>query len=378
MIKKRAIGIIHWMMILLFFMGIMIFQYHPIILIIEGMWFLLPFVTWFLNFRLKSRIKVKVELPSVSSKNSEFTGKLITINKSVIPVMKIVCKAAVENSLTGEKEVLYLPTYAIAKGSSVKIFQLSSSYCGYIRVRIEKIYLMDWLGFLSVKIQPNTNTYVSVVPDLFTSPVFLQMSYTMKEEGENWSPIKQGNDESEVLSLREYKEGDNIRQIHWKLSAKKGIAIVKEPSFPIEKALLIFWDKNICQSEPKEMDVLAECVSSLGREFIQQGITFDLGWSEGSEECFESIDSMDRLLEAIPAMLKQGFDKNQGTGEYLQEADYSKVIYFAGELPKHTENFFSCENITFIICNQRRQESMPNVISIRASNYMEDLRNIEI
>ena len=57
-----------------------------------------------------------------------------------------------------------------------------------------------------------------------------------------------GEDVSEVFQLRDYREGDRLSRINWKLSAKNGELIVKDYSCPIIDRTCIYIDLN-CESQ---------------------------------------------------------------------------------------------------------------------------------
>ena len=84
---------------------------------------------------------------------------------------------------------------------------------------------------------------------------------------------RRGEDRSEVYQLREYRPGDDIRQIHWKLSSKLDELILKEASQPESRSLLVFWDKRT-GGNPQQMDALAEVVSSAGMALLQSGVPY--------------------------------------------------------------------------------------------------------
>lgn len=51
-----------------------------------------------------------------------------------------------------------------------------------------------------------------------------------------------GNDPSEILELREYRSGDRLQKVHWKLSQKTGNLIVKEFSEPMLLSVVFLLD----------------------------------------------------------------------------------------------------------------------------------------
>lgn len=47
-----------------------------------------------------------------------------------------------------------------------------------------------------------------------------------------YDSLRSGDDASEVFKLREFQDGDKLKNIHWKLSAKMDELIVRENGFP--------------------------------------------------------------------------------------------------------------------------------------------------
>ena len=48
-----------------------------------------------------------------------------------------------------------------------------------------------------------------------------------------------GDDPSEIYQVREYRERDSLKDIHWKLSAREEELMVKERGFPLGCVVLI-------------------------------------------------------------------------------------------------------------------------------------------
>ncbi len=377
MIKQWIGAAVQWGIILFFLIIMMIFQYHFIILSLIILWCILPIITVGINFFIKKKIQPQVKITAVTSKKENLEGTVVINNQSIFPVMKLFCKVLVENQLTGEKEELYLPGYAVPKGKSEKRFTICSRYCGCLAVRIESLYLMDWFGLLWIRVKENKKASSIILPETFLAHIFLRLSAIAKEDTEHWSQFKRGKDQSELFGLRDYAEGDSMNQIHWKMSAKKGQIIVKEASLPIEKSLLVFWNKNITPPSAEEMDSMAECFFSLCQGMVQEGISFVLGWTEKKEQVFEYIDNREQLFQIIPRTLKHGYCSEDSFYHNNEGGRYSKVIYFAAELPKEKEPF-GCEDTTFFICHHEGKGKLPNIIAFGTKSYREDLAYIEL
>ena len=50
---------------------------------------------------------------------------------------------------------------------------------------------------------------------------------------------RKGNDPSQVLDIRDYERGDNVKRIHWKLSARLGKTMVRELDMPSDQDTLV-------------------------------------------------------------------------------------------------------------------------------------------
>lgn len=376
MIRKIAGAFLGWLFMLAGISTVLFFTDEILMMGLLIVWALIPFVTWAGNLILKHRIEAGVFVEQSLSKGEQTTGKLWIKNESFWPAAKIYCKVQVKNRLTGEKSRMDEILFAMPGEKNEKQFQFFSKYCGYLDFCIEEVYLMDWIGFLPLKVKQSARAHAAVLPDTFVSTVDLKISASQKEDAQNWSPVKKGNDQSELFALRDYVPGDSMKQIHWKLSAKRNQMIVKEASLPIEKSLLIFWDKNIGNPMPEEMDAMAESIASIGQEILSQGITFVLGWTEGGNDVFETIDQEEQLLQAIPRMIKYGADPLAAAEGIEHEEEYGKILLFASEVSENLR--FHCEDVTMLICGREYAGMDEKIVTYGADSYLKDLEYIEV
>lgn len=344
---------------------------------ITAMWIILPFITFFMNLFIKKQVTADLELPVTVEKKKDFYGKLILRNQSSFSVPKVLCKVRLTNLLTKETSEIYALSSAAGKEQQIIDLKLSSEHCGYLLAEIPRIYLMDWIGFLPVPCQCQTKEKASVLPDTFSPEVSLTLSSTVQEDAQSWSPYQKGSDQTELFALRDYVSGDNLKQIHWKLSSKRQKLIVKEASLPVEKSLLIFWDKNTREASGKEIDAMAECMVSLCQSVLQQGISFTAGWTEGAMPIFETIDTDAQLLAVIPRMLKHGAQVSENMPQIFSEISgvFGKTIYLAGSYPE-TDLFHG--DISLLLCTDTQETSEFPAICFQADTYEEDLEMIEL
>lgn len=203
---------------------------------------LLPLASWGMNRYVRKYLRIDMTLPTTTSKNAAAECVLQVHNGARLPVLRYFCIVTVHNDLTGEREHITLTGGVRAHGSGTHRFLLQSRYCGRITASVDAITLMDYFGILPTRAEAAALARTTVLPELFPMEVTLLASPCYAEDG---TVARRGEDRSEMFQLREYRAGDDIRQIHWKLSAKTDELILREASQPESRELLLFWDKHI-------------------------------------------------------------------------------------------------------------------------------------
>ncbi len=328
---------------------------------------LLPLISWGVNFHVRKKLRVTIRLASTGSRRAAADGRLEVENTSIFPVMKLYCRLQVSNGLTGEEETVVLPVTVGAKRRQSAEFLLQSGYCGGLTVFVEQIALMDYLGFLPVKARPDASGRMTVLPELFPGETALSWFSTSDADG---TADRRGDDRAEVFQLRTYVPGDDVRQIHWKLSSKVGELLVKEPSQPLNRELLVFWDKRVCGT-PAVMDTLAAAVSSVSQALLEAGETFVLCWTEETELEYRQIDHHDDLLAAIPALVKC---RGDGQCPLPDMTGFSRILYFTGD---GTSLSAPDERIIPLVCTETEQD-IPEAMTFTPETCTQRLKRLEI
>ena len=188
-------------------------------------------------------------------------------------------------------------------------------------MQISRFTLLDYLGLLPMKALVKADARLTILPDLYPMEADMTARPAYADDG---TSNRRGEDRSEVYQLREYRPGDDIRQIHWKLSSKLDELILKEASQPESRSLLVFWDKRT-GGNPQQMDALAEVVSSAGMALLQSGVPYTLCWTDRDDLQVQDISEENQLLQAIPALVK-----TRGSAECrLPKTDgYSRILCF--------------------------------------------------
>ncbi len=91
-----------------------------------------------------------------------------------------------------------------------------------------------------------------------------------------------GSDPGETLGIREYRPGDPIRQIHWKLSQKTDKLMLRETGLAVSDEILLLFE-SAPSPEPTEEDAPAalEALLSLSASLLEEGLPHTIAWKSG-------------------------------------------------------------------------------------------------
>ena len=178
---------------------------------------------------------------------------------------------------------------------------IPTDHCGILLCRPEKAVVYDYLGLFRLRIPRQAPCTLKLRP----RPVPIQdLPSLARQMGVSWQP-KAGGGFSEQHEIRLYHPGDKLNQVHWKLSAKTGKLMVREP---MEPSLSRVYVEMILRGTGEELDKKFGQLVWLSEYLLEKGIHFDLRVLTGSGvmllpvgEPKELEDGLDRLLSAPPA-----------------------------------------------------------------------------
>lgn len=91
--------------------------------------------------------------------------------------------------------------------------------------------------------------------------------------------LRPGSDPSETFSIREYRPGDPIRQIHWKLSTKTDHLMLREVGLPVNEETLFLLETS-CREVPNSgaMDAAVTALLSTSQALTTESIPHQVCW----------------------------------------------------------------------------------------------------
>lgn len=254
----------------------------------------------------------------------------VSLAAMVLPKGQIRCPGAVTIGQEAELEVLLtsplpLPpsrccfsvTHSLT-GETLSVFPndpLPTEHCGQLVCTSEGIYLYDFLGLFRIKRKlPGHTMLIRPKPIQTEPPRDLE-----RQISQSWHP-KYGGGFSEHHELRLYRPGDGLNQVHWKLSAKTGKLIVREPMIPKCGRLLLTVD---LAGQPQELDRRLGQLLWMGRHLLDMELGFELHALTGSGHRTHRVTTEAGLNAAVDDLLccrpaTAGTARNRKTAAFWQ------------------------------------------------------------
>lgn len=364
MIRQRIGAIAQYILTLFLLVLLWLVSASEWILALAGLVLLIPPVSLLSNLYVRRHIRGKIILPTTAAKGTACMGSLRLENGSWLPAAKLCCRVGMVNDLTREENVLEIISGLGPRSSAARDFLLESGFCGRVYVHVQSVRLYDYFGIFSLKVSMKAAARITMLPALFSCDVVPSPVSAVSDES---SAARKGDDRTEVFQLREYRSGDDIRQIYWKLSSKLDNLILREPSQSISRSLLVFWDKRH-DATPESMDAMAEVTASVCQALCDSGTTFDLCWTEKDELELRQIRDGDALLQSVPALVTQA-----GSSE-CREPDtdeYGRVIRISAALSQRDD-----EKTIRLVCSETDLEYERTIV-FSAQNYPQRLERLE-
>lgn len=183
-----------------------------------------------------------------------------------------------------------------------------ATYPGLLAVSVTRIKIKDMLGFFALKKHIEETAEISIMPERITG---LSYDKTALEQGmlESEESTKRGNDFSDVQEIREYIPGDKLMSIHWKLSAKRDILMVKDRVSMSDHQLVIV--PELCVSNRLSLRAVLSITYSVILEMLESQTTVRLLYWSMARYSYEDIriDYKEELDRAFARMFyEKGYE----------------------------------------------------------------------
>lgn len=200
---------------------------------------LIPFLHSYIALR---NIQGIVKIPD----GALYTGDKIEIkyrveNKSRLSIPYLEVRSSITRLLTGKNSKASVASLRPKMGFTNKEIILLGRR-GFYKLGKINVTIHDVFGFYSLQKTLKSNTSLLVYPEIIQLNS-LKINAHFKS-GELLTEGSLFQDRNHISSLRDYHEGDSIKAIHWKLTAKKDKIVVKNYEHRVESNAVIFLDNE--------------------------------------------------------------------------------------------------------------------------------------
>lgn len=229
----------------------------------------------------------------------------------------------------------------------------------------------------------NEKAVLTIFPVLHSVDLEMLIPADGEWESEHFSEDKPGDDPSEVFDIREYEDGDRIRNIHWKLTSKRDEFMVKEYSLPLGHFGAVILDSKMFLNTA---EALLETALAVSHWMMQQKSPFYLIWQDGDtgEYREEWIEEEDRFYGAWSELLNSCCGKDTGDfSKYWNHEAYASIYYITSQLndvqsvPDHVTIFQILNESEDEVIDCRETQTVVSVYISDVKGSLENLTRLE-
>ena len=276
-----------------------------------GFEFLLE-IALFVCPRIQSRHIDKVMIPPVpeTTVQQEIPLEVQLKNHSCLPVSELQVEVKCRDEWSGKTDRFRGTAMLDGKDETALRFILRARHYGVLSVWAQQVRIMDPLGInYTTSRFPKQLWEVAVLPPLSQIQDPAMGSGTASQTVEWESSLNgRGEDSNAAYELRAYREGEPLRNVHWKISAKTDTLMVKEFEQNKEAMALVYLDLShggkACGR--KDWDSFLETVAAFAASELHAGNHLEITWLDARlQQCRFPIRREPDLKAALTALLHE-------------------------------------------------------------------------
>lgn len=315
--------------ILTFILGVTVTLYLAVLYKSNGILFifyteiLIGSIMFLMNLSVILNIKVKLETEPVVNRSGELKFGLTIENRSILPSGRVLLTVNCLDPYTMKSKKTIIEQWCSVRSAEKHLYSFRGSdgeiLSGKYVVSIKKISVYDYLGFFKltkkIKNKDNATCIIPVIDGEIT-----ESAEDISNEIEKLVSVKKSNT-GEFSHVREYRNGDKLRNIHWKLSAKSDEIYVKEFSEGCENYLCYYIETKPLNR--KEIAKEFEKWSIVGNQAIESGNNIIFIWYDFGQKYVRKayVSNVEELYRALCEINSYDGRKNVSDEKFVVNID---------------------------------------------------------
>ncbi len=323
---------------------------------------ILPVLSWLqMKYTVhRSTVSFRVSKKQIfRGKETEIPLEIRIVNEGRFPLLYGEVSLRYQNLYQGYEMQDWVSFGAVDRDMTTVTYYLYTLNSGIVEIALDQVRFYDFLKIWKCRQRSELKEQAAVMPDMdHSAELEFSLSERMNPEADVYSKQRPGDDSTEVFDIREYRPGDKLRSIHWKLSSKQEALIVKEASYPISEAPLFFvelWQPSggLKAASPvawqKQVDCFLDHTAAVLRRAVQEETTLELGCYLGDNTriLHSPIATFADIYTGIERLMHAPFyDTFYGIADYAAssvETGYRYVIYVCARWSEAQLNLLSAQ-----------------------------------
>lgn len=259
----------------------------------------------------KNKVTVDFSIPiQMAQRDQSFGVRLEVKNQFFLPLGKVSVHLQYGESHARARERTWLTLQDVRRGENSMTKDLSIGRAGYYEFAVREIRLYDVLGLFYLNLKKRGMGHAMILPDIREIPV--QIGEAVRRfygEAVSYDEFQAGNDPGEVFEVREFRAGDKLQRVHWKLSARVDDLLVKDYSFPKSPAVILVMPEG-AMGENGNLEFMA----SLSFSLMDAKCPHYVVWhsQSRSDVVRTRVEDEESFYVALTAFLQDGAWKSDG------------------------------------------------------------------
>lgn len=197
---------------------------------------------------LRKKLSAELLIPIPVAEKGQCVNVQVRVrNRGWFPAMRVRMRIVCREQFSETQEAFTVNCAVRDRGEALCAAEVSASLCGRVFLTVKSVRVSDFLGIFTIRVPAGQEAYFHVMPKQY--PVALLVTEQARRfcgDSDEFDDKKSGDDVSEVFQIREYRGGDRLQRVHWKLSARTDELMVKDYSLPLGCPAVLFLSFQKC------------------------------------------------------------------------------------------------------------------------------------
>ena len=252
----------------------------------------LPLFSLLVSLPAMVQVRIHLDAPAACLRG-EPAYVTLRAGNGFLPMPRCRFRLLVHNRMTGRTQSLRQQV----PGPDSWYIPLDTAHCGAVCCEAARARVFDYLGFFCLPVRTGRSVETIIRPTAVPPEKLPNLSQFLARRRQP----KPGGGFSEEHELRDYRPGDSLRDIHWKLSVKTDRLIVREAQEPIRGLTLLTFD---LQGPPSRLDTVLEQLLWLSLWLLDHDAEHQIFWIDPADCQIASVsiqtrESLDELLDRL-------------------------------------------------------------------------------